>query len=382
MRSHRERRRGFPFASTVALRGRGVLAALAVLLAPPSTPANAQAATPTAATSAPTAGRLVPDTLHSRAIDGNLLGDSPDRTLLVYLPASYATNPRRRYPVLYLLHGFGGTERTWERGFPIKPAMDSLVRAGTVREMIIVMPNGWNAYGGSFYTNSATIGNWDDFVATELVAYIDGKYRTLARPESRGLAGHSMGGYGAFAVGMRHAGDVYGAVYALSGCCTSFSSKPGREDAWDAIAALTSRAGVARLDFFAKVNLALAAAFSPDPAAPPLFVSLPFVRRGGVLEAVPAVITEWRAHAPLDMIPSHAAALKRLRGFMFDVGTSDQLVSVASLAAIDSALTAAGVRHTFETYDGDHTNHIALRLATRVLPFFSQTLDFGDATRR
>jgi len=77
--------------------------------------------------------------------------------------------------------------------------------------MIVVMPNGNNALGGSFYTNSATTGNWDDFIANELVAYIDKKYRTLPRPESRGLAGHSMGGYGTFAVGMRHAGDVYGA---------------------------------------------------------------------------------------------------------------------------------------------------------------------------
>lgn len=328
------------------------------------------------------AGRLVVDTLHSNALERNRLGDSPDRSLLVYLPPSYAASPTRRYPVVYLLHGFGGTEQTWIRSFPLKPAMDSLVRAGAVHEMIIVMPNARNAYDGSFYTNSSTTGNWDDFIARELVSYIDATYRTMARPESRGLAGHSMGGYGTFAVGMRHSGDVYGALYALSGCCTKFSHSPGRGDPWDSIATIHSRADVGRLDFYSKVDLALAAAFSPDPNAPPLFVDVPFVRRNGAFEVVEPVYQKWSANAPLDMIPSHAESLKRLRGFAFDVGTGDPLVSVASLAAIDSALTRAGVRHTFETYDGNHTNRIALRLASRVLPFFSQTLDFGDAVRR
>ena len=81
------------------------------------------------------------------------------------------------------------------------------------------------------------------------------------------------------------------------------------------------------------------------------------------------------------MIPTYADKLKRLRGFMFDGGLSDNLVSPASLAAMDSAFTRAGVRHTYETYDGDHTNRVAARLATSVLPFFSRTLDFGDARR-
>src|SRR5262249_30556014 len=100
-------------------------------------------------------GQLVADTLHSKALEKNLYGDSPNRALLVYLPASYTTSPAKRYPVIYLLHGFGGTERTWLR-FPVKPAMDTLVITGKVREMIVVMPNGNNVFSGSFYTNSST----------------------------------------------------------------------------------------------------------------------------------------------------------------------------------------------------------------------------------
>ena len=328
------------------------------------------------------AGQLVVDTVHASSLERNLYGDSPDRSMLVYLPASYASSPNRRYPVIYLLHGYGGDERGWTGYAPVKPAMDTLVRAGVVREMIIVMPNGNNALGGSFYTNSATTGNWDDFIARELVAFVDKKYRTMPRPESRGLAGHSMGGYGTFAVGMRHAGDVFGALYSLSGCCTHVSAGPGSGTTWTAVTGAQSLADARKLAFIPRVSLALAAAFSPNPSAPPLFYNPPFVRNGEKWESVDSVYRQWVEHAPFNMISSHAERLKRLRGFMFDVGLSDNLVSPRALAAIDTALTNAGVRHTYETYEGDHTNRIAARLAARLLPFFSQTLDFGDASRR
>jgi len=191
-----------------------------------------------------------------------------------------------------------------------------------------------------------------------------------------------MGGYGTFTLGMRHAGDVYGALYALSGCCARFSSSPGSGATWNTIAAVRSIDDARRLPFSPKVSLALAAAFDPNPNAPPLFVNVPFVQKGDRWESVDSSYRRWSEHAPYDMIATHAERLKRLRGFMFDVGLSDQLVPPASLAAMDSALTKAGVRHTYETYEGDHTNRIAARLAARLLPFFSQTLDFGDAPRR
>jgi len=324
------------------------------------------------------AGQLVNDTVHSAALEHNLYKNSPNRPVLVYLPPSYSSATARRYPVVYLLHGFGTDNEFWITFAHINTTMDSLVAAGAVHEMILVMPNANNVFGGSFYTNSASTGNWDDFIANELVAYIDHKYRTLARPESRGLGGHSMGGYGTFAVGMRHAGEVYGALYPMSACCTQVSRNAGGSAVWDTVAAVRSVAEGTRLPFLPKVFLAMSAAFSPDPSAAPLFVTLPFVRRDGRLVLNESAFERWVEHAPLDMIPSHADALKRLRGVMFDVGRRDQLVPTAALEAIDSALTRAGVTHTFETYDGDHVNRVRQRVATRVLPFFSRTLDFGD----
>jgi enterochelin esterase-like enzyme len=331
-------------------------------------------------------GQLLADTLRAAALVANKYGDSPDRTMLVYLPPSYATSSSTRYPVIYLLHGFGSTERSWAggyRGFNIRSAMDSLVGARLVREMIVVMPNGRNRLGGSFYTNSESSGNWDDYIARELIAYVDGKYRTLASPDSRGLAGHSMGGYGALALGMRHAGDIYGAVYALSACCTHFSRELtyDTEEIWRRLVTVGSFAEAQGLPFYPQVFLALSAAFSPNPNRPPLYVDFPFERKDDRWRPVEDVQLQWSQHSPYDMLPRYASRLRRLRGLAFDVGTHDDLVAPSDLAAVDSALDRAGVVHHFETYDGDHTNRIGERMTSKVLPFFSRVLEFADVPR-
>jgi len=221
--------------------------------------------------------------------------NSPDRPVNVYLPASYASSPGKRYPVVYLLHGFGGTESEWTRvGPPIKPAMDTLVRAGVVKEMIIVMPNGKNALDGSFYTNSTTTGNWDDFISKELVSYIDKKYRTLARAgESR--AGRSFHGrvrhVSPSACGTRATHTV--ALYALSVCCSrGLAERPTVRRRGTRLPAFRAWPTWRRISFLPKVMLALSAAFAPDPKAPPLFADTAIRPSGRPWEPVDAVLRE------------------------------------------------------------------------------------------
>jgi S-formylglutathione hydrolase FrmB len=327
-------------------------------------------------------GEIVRDTVHSVALEKNLYGDSPDRTLAVYLPPSYRSSPDRRYPVVYLLHGFGGTENQWVTNMPVRAAMDSALKAGTAREMIVVMPNGRNRFNGSFYVNSASAGNWEDFISKDLVAFIDRKYRTIARPEARGLAGHSMGGFGTFAIGMRKAGDTYAALYALSGCCTMSGVGGGASAIWDSVAAVKSLDDVRRASFYPQVFLALSAAFAPNPTSPPLYFDPVFARRDGQFVANERARRAWQDNSPYLMVPKAAERLKRLKGFMFDVGLSDPLVPLATLTAMDSALTRAGVSHVFETYEGNHSNRIAERLATKVLPFFTRTLNFEAGSKQ
>jgi hypothetical protein len=121
--------------------------------------------------------------VHGKGLEGNLEGDSPDRDVAVYLPPSYNSAGNRRYPVVYLLHGFTDDVDKWwgvKAHFVNVPEVADKVLAAGVKEMILVMPNAFTRYQGSLYSNSVTTGDWEDYVAKELVEYVDSHYRTIA----------------------------------------------------------------------------------------------------------------------------------------------------------------------------------------------------------
>lgn len=329
----------------------------------------------------PAAGRVVEATVPSAALKGNLLGDAAESRVLVYLPPGYDTATGRRYPTLYLLHGYLGTERTFTRS--LLPMIDDVIRRGAAKEMIVVMPNGRNAYFGSFYTNSPVTGGWEDFMSKELVSWVDGRYRTMARAESRGIAGHSMGGYGSIMLAMKHPG-VFAAVYALSPCCVGLEGDIGADNpAWFAANQIRSRDQLqpkpqSLADFFPTAFIALSAAFSPNPGSAPLYVDLPFVPRSNRLETNGEAYGRWRSKMPLYLVEQYRTNLEKLRGIFLDYGALEEFSHIRTTTrAFSQELASRGIGHTFEIYaGGDHSNKLRERLETRVLRFFSEVLNF------
>ena len=107
--------------------------------------------------------RLITVTVHSTALEGNLLGDSPDRNVIIYLPPGYydEANSEKQYPVIYLLHGYDADYELWisgnywlGKGWSIADVSDYLIEDGTIKPMLIVMPSANNRYSGSWYVNS------------------------------------------------------------------------------------------------------------------------------------------------------------------------------------------------------------------------------------
>jgi S-formylglutathione hydrolase FrmB len=241
--------------------------------------------------------------------------------------------------------------------------------------MILVMPDGSNKFGGSFYTNSITTGNWEDFITRELTSYIDKKYRTLPNAQSRGIVGHSMGGYGAIKLAMKHP-DIYGAVYATSPCCLDAYPNPNAPDDFLVEAsAVKSWEDVEKTSFFARTFLASAAAFSPNPAKPPFFADFPVVKKKGETDTVAEQAqARWLANTPMWMVDQYRANLMRLRGIAFDVGTREELLK--SIREFSGVLKRNKVQHTFEEFEGDHIDKTAERIETRIMPFFSRMLVF------
>jgi enterochelin esterase-like enzyme len=156
--------------------------------------------------------------VHGKALEGNLEKDSPDRDVFIYLPPSYNASTAQRYPVVYLLHGYGLTAERWMPFTKMAEAADKNIAAGSMKEMILVNPDAYTIYNGSMYSSSVTTGDWESYIADDLVSYVDSHYRTIANRASRGLGGHSMGGYGTIRIGMKRP-DVFSAMYIMSACC-------------------------------------------------------------------------------------------------------------------------------------------------------------------
>jgi S-formylglutathione hydrolase len=319
---------------------------------------------------APAAGTVERIKVHGASLEGSLLGDSPDRDVRVFLPPGYKTSTRR-FPVVYMLHGFTDNVGQWwgdvKHFVNVPEAIRQTLGDGGVNEMILVMPNAFTRYQGSFYSSSIATGDWETFVSKELVAYIDKNYRTLASARSRGLFGHSMGGYGAIRIGMRHP-DVFSSVYAMSACCLTPPSPNMDPKRMEQVLAVTTPDQVDKASFGIKATFATAAAWSPNPANPPLFVDLP-VKDG---QMRPEILAKWSANAPIAMVDQYIGHLKQLTALAFDVGDKDGLAP-GSLR-LHELLDTYKVPHTYETYDGDHLNKIHERLRGKVFPFFSQHL--------
>lgn len=138
--------------------------------------------------------------IHGASLEGNLEGEAVHRDVIVFLPPSYFKNKHRRYPVIYALHGFSIGAEQWTHEIHVPQTIEGAFALGA-KEMIVVLPDSKTAYGGSMYSSSATTGDFEKFTTHDVVSYIDAHYQTIPNRLSRGLVGHSMGGYGAAASG-------------------------------------------------------------------------------------------------------------------------------------------------------------------------------------
>jgi len=248
--------------------------------------------------------------IHGAALEGNLEGDAVDRDAIVFLPPSYEKDKKRHYPVVYALHGYSIGAEQWTKEIHVPQTIEGAFSQGA-KEMIVVLPDSKTIYNGSMYSSSVTSGDFENYIARDVVAYMDAHYRTIPNRASRGLVGHSMGGYGASRIGMKHP-DVFGALYIMSPCCMSpmAGGGPGPADQMKEraiagekkVAAAKSPADLAaQSPGFASAQYATAAAWAPDPKNPPLYFDLP--TKDGV--PVPDIQAKYAANSPLAFVDQY-----------------------------------------------------------------------------
>jgi enterochelin esterase-like enzyme len=265
------------------------------------------------------------------------------------------------------MHGFAISGRDFYDYMQVPTAVAQNAAAG--REFIVVVPDTLTKMGGSMYSSSVATGDFRKFIAHDLVAFIDSHYRTIPTSEGRGLAGHSMGGYGTWVIGMTHPGP-FNAIWVQSACCVS----PRTETAESAAAmSKVPIEGVDQSGFGMRAGLASMVAWSPNPQKPPFHADFPLGEDGKV---DPMVIAKWAGNSPLAMVAGHTGALKSFAAIGADVGDKDGLVTDDTL--IHQELEKFGIVHEWAIYDGDHVNKIGQRFSEVVLPFMAEHLDMGE----
>jgi len=292
--------------------------------------------------------RLRLERVHAPQVAGSS-GNAIDRRLCVALPASYTAAPDRRYPVIYVLPGLFSTDASGPF-FEVGRALDALAPTGA--EAIVVGVDTSTRWGSTYFERSPAGGDFESFLARDVVARVDGRYRTVPEASRRALLGHSTGGFNAVSMGLRHP-DVFQVVVA--------SAPDGLDlERW----LLTPGGERLRPEFLGLMRVeeafgspgqmaSYAADWSPDTEG-----GLRWPARLDTGEVVPAVWARWRRASPLALLADPAireAARARLsRHVYLAASPSDESLLFEPAHRFSEALTAAGIAHTFASDDEGH----------------------------
>jgi hypothetical protein len=329
-------------------------------------------------------GRLDELEIESDVLRSNPLGDPHVRPLWVYTPPGYDGDAERVYPTVFVIQGMTGQLDMWRNREAFRPtyleALDSMFADGGCPPAIVAFVDCWTSFGGSQFLNSPATGRYHDFLCDEAVAFVDGRYRTDARREARGIQGKSSGGYGALVTPMLRP-DLFSALACHCGdslfeaCYLPDFPKAARAlrdhfggsyDAWWEDVR-TRPFGTRPHDWDLLEPYGYAACYSADEDGT---VRLPFDPASGKLDD--EVWARWLAWDPVRMIPGHADEMRSMRAIWLDAGKADEYFLDDGMVAVGGELAAIGVDHRLELFEGGHMS-IGYRYP-QSLAFLVQTL--------
>lgn len=323
-------------------------------------------------------GTVIHERFLAPSIVGNPAGEDAMRRLTIYLPPGYYQS-KQHYPVIYFLHGMYGEDSATMDDLEINNLLDTAINSKHIKPVIFVLPNSFTKYKGSFYTNSILTGKWADYIARDVINYIDKNYRTIANKESRGICGASMGGNGALKMGMLYP-DVFSCIYANTPATLNWSD--GINTSLEAFRIISEARNDSDIfnNVSATIMVDLARTYSPDLNKPPFYADMPAYYIADNLIIDTSVVNKWTQNFATSMIDSHLTALRSLKAIKIDWGRNDagRHVPVTCLQ-FSKKLEWYGINHFAEEYLGGHAEHlegIDGRIYTEILPFFDAYLNF------
>ncbi len=298
----------------------------------------------------------------SAVLENNPLGDKSVRDLCVYLPTEYDASDER-FPVVYCLTGFTGRGRMLLNDNAFTPnlaqRMDLLIGENKIRPMIVVMPNCFTRYGGSQYINSSATGNYEDYLTSEIVSFVDENFRTINDKNARAVMGKSSGGYGALICGLRHA-DKFGLICSTSGdAYFELCYLPDIPKAFRAIKGEPKnfiekfwREEKKGKDDFAALNIiGMSACYSPNSGSE-LGFDLPFDMDTGEIRN--EVWMKWLENDPVRLVEKSVENLKSLNLLYIDAGTRDEFALDLGARILCKRLKDFDINFVHEEFDDGH----------------------------
>lgn len=330
-------------------------------------------------------GDVRTDFVRSDALTGNPLGDPSERPVVVYLPPDYDAEGSRRYPALYVLHGYTGdvaallSSRPWETN--VLQWADRLIKNHRMPPALLVLVDGFTRLGGSQYVDSIHNGRYATYAVRDVVGHVDKTYRTIAVEGGRAVLGKSSGGFGAihlvfehpgtFAAFASHSGDAYFRYAHPPSFATVQRTLEAHAFNVEAFVENFERKHKRSVAEYTTMEmLAYAAAYSPRSASA-FDLDLPFEQRSGELNE--EVFARWLAFDPAERVADHRAELARLRLRYLDCGRRDEYALDIGARVVTERIRALGLDVRHEEFDDDHRN-IAYRYEVS-LPALAGVLD-------
>lgn len=298
-------------------------------------------------------------TLKSASLSNNPLGDPAERTVITLSP----DNPRTNAPLLLGLASFANDPDSFFLSSPFGESFESIVQKLQGKEQLsgahIALVDTFTKLGGNFYLNSGAVGQYENFIIKELLPEL----KKRLNHGSVGIFGKGSGGFGAYTLAVRNSGLFRGfACHSLdSGFEYTFlpefaatmdefrsASGPARwlEKYWSGFNRIaSSRLKVLQI-------LCASAFFSPNPNSTEMGIDFPFDWNTG--EFIDSVWSKWLTFDPARNVKNYFRQLENMSSIFLDVGTMDEFSAMWGARSIDSQLTEAKVKHTYEEYNDGH----------------------------
>jgi S-formylglutathione hydrolase FrmB len=314
------------------------------------------------------AGDVRVDFVESAALAGNPLGDSATRPIAVYLPSDYDAQGSRRYPAIYVLHGYTGdvaaliSTRPWETN--VLQWADRLMRQERMPAALVVLVDGFTRLGGSQYVDSVHNGRYATYVVRDAIGHVERTYRAIPSEAGRAVVGKSSGGFGAmhlvlehpgtFAAFASHSGDSYFRYAHPPAFATVHRTLEAYEFNLAAfVEAFERKHKRSAAEYTTMEMLAYAAAYSPRGATA-FALDLPFDQASGELRD--DVFGRWLAYDPAERIATHRDELARLRLRYLDCGRRDEYSLDIGARVVAQRIRDLGLSVRHEEFDDDHRN--------------------------